>query len=1047
MIFKKIACVGFLIISILMPVKGQDIPQFDNLTTDVGLSEGFVNGVIVDHMGFLWLATRDGLNRYDGYTFTVFKNNVSDSSSISNNTAQVLYITKDSTLWIGTHGGLNTYDYKTGRFICYKNDPKSENSLSHNAVYALYEDKFGILWVGTFGGGVCAFDRKKNTFKRYMHNVNQPNSLGGNAIRAVVEDNDGELWVGVDGAGLCKLNRAQQSFTHFRNIPGDPTSLGSDIVLCVTKDKQGFFWVGSWASGITKFDPRTGKAAAYFRNSPGYVNSVASDENFAVVEASTGDFWLATRKGVDKLDPKTGLITHMQHDPLISSSLVFDIVCNLYEDKNGLLWVCTEGGGVSMMNLYEKQFVHYQSDYKTSNSISNNDVKAIMQDNAGIYWVGTRNGLNRIDMANNTIKRIYSVPGSVYSPQSNVVMCLTQDMTGNLWMGYDGSGLSKFNIESGSFTHFSEDKTNPIKLSNNSVYCVVEDRTGRIWVGTYGGGISIYTPSTGLFTRVTIDANNNMQNVVLALFQDSEGIMWGGTVGHGLARIDPGTLKFQLFESNPKDTESISNNTVYSISESGDYLWISTGGSGFDRFDRKMNKFKNYSNKQGLPSNQVRSILPDEMGNLWIATTKGVSRFNVEKETFRNFDYLDGLQSNSFNANCMFKNSKGQLLFGGKKGFNIFSPDSIKDNTTAPNVVITDFKIFNEKVTLDQEKTLREQIIVAKEVRITYWQRNFSFEFSALNFIAPTKNRFKYMMEGYDNSWIETDYLRRYASYTNLPGGEYTFRVVASNNDGVWNEKGVSLKVIIVPPFWKTWWFYGVMALLAAFAVYRYIKHRERKSIAERIHLKQEVDKAVSEVEEQKKAINKQNEELQRRMEQDKEHQWVNGGIAKFAELMRKNKENVSGLAHEILSSLITYIDGVQGGIFVLNDDEGRDKILELVASYGYNAAKYDRKSLEIGEGLVGNCFVDRKNIYLDSIPDDYLMLESGLGHAKPKILFLTPLTVDEVTIGVIELALLHELKPFEVEFIEKLAQNVAYQLYTARITARTKELLKQTAV
>jgi len=1016
--------------------------KFNILNTDVGLSENFVNAVVKDRMGFIWIGTRDGLNRYDGYSFKIYKNEVKAPGSLSNNTVQSLFISKDGTLWVGTRGGLNKYDYKTDRFIAYKYEEGDQNSLSNNAVYSIYEDHLGVLWVGTFGGGACAFDRKKKTFKRYMNNPREPGSLSGNAIRAITEDNDGELWVGVDGAGLNKFNRNTQLFTHFRHNQAEDMSLGSDIVLCIMKDREGLFWVGSWASGITRFDPRKGKAVQYLRHDPGNANTIASDENFQVVEASTGDIWIDTRKGLDKLDPRTGKITHNQHDPLISTSLSYDILCNLYEDSNGILWACTEGGGVCQLDLYKKQFVLYENDYKNFNSISYNDVTAITQDTYGNYWAGTLNGLNKIDGNTGQIKRYYSEPGNNNSLVSNNIQNIIFDSKGNLWVGTSDKGVSKMNINTGACINYTQDESNPKAMNNNAVYCLLEDRQGDIWVGTYGGGINILNTSTNVFRHLIIDPKNQMQNVALSLFLDSGGDVWCGTMGHGLLKINPISLKFTAHEFNPDDSSSISNNIVFSVAEAADFLWVCTGGGGVNRLDKKTMKFKSYTVKDGLPSNQVFGALADDKGNLWFSTSRGLSKHNIENHSFRNYDQLDGLQGNSFNQNCAFKNSKGELFFGGKKGFNCFFPDSIRDNMQKPSVVITDFKIFNESVIPSGKGAIREEITMAKEVVVHYSQNNFSFAFAALHYSAPAKNRYKYMMEGYDETWIETDNTRRFASYTNLPGGEYTFRVIASNNDNVWNDKGVSLSVVIVPPFWKTYWFFAIIAAVIAAVIYMYIRHREAKTMRKRILLEQEVAKAVGEVEKQKVEILQQNAELQKRKDEDAKRQWVNEGLAKFGEILRHNRENVTDLSHNILTSLIQHLGATQGGIFLLNDEDD-EKCLELVSSYGYNTENYDRKRIAIGEGLVGNCFVENKMKLFEQMPDGYLELESAMGHSKANTLVITPLCFDENIVGVLEISLLKKMKDEEIEFLTRLAETIASQLFSTKMTMKTTHLLE----
>lgn len=1034
----------FFLLLISFISKGQINNKFERITTDKGLSEGFVNWILKDYKGFIWIGTRDGLNRYDGYNYKIFKNDFNDPSSISNNLVQVLYETRDSVLFIGTHGGLNIYNGKTGTFESFKYIPQDETSLSNNAIYALYEDKYGKIWVGTFGGGVCSFDRKTKKFKRYIHNPKIAGSISGNAIRGIMEDKEGNLWVGVDGAGLNKFDRTNHSFKHYRHDPANSKSLGSDIVLCITPDKNGNFWVGSWASGVSVFDPLKGEAIDFLRHNPLDDNSLASDENFSIAMASTSDTWITTRNGLDKIDGITGNISHNKHDPLIESSINFDVICFVYEDREGILWVGTEGGGASKLDLYKKNFYLFENNYKNINSLSNNDVTSIIQDNEGLYWIGTRGGLNKYNHETNTFTRIYIDQNNTNSLLSNQLQAITEDTQDNLWFGVSDKGLSCYNKKTGIYTNYYTIENDLTSLSNNAIYSILSDRYGYIWVGTYGGGINRFDPKTKTFKQYTIDANNNMQNVALCLFEDSEGTIWAGTMGHGLQKYDRKTDKLIAYESEPTNSNTISSNIVYSINETDEYLWIGTGGGGMDRLNTSSMEFKNYNSTDGLAADQVMSILTDDKNNLWIGTAKGLSKFNIKTEQFRNFDSRDGISSNSFNAGSAFRNRKGEMLFGTKRGFILFHPDSIVDNNIAPQVVLTDLKIFNESVIPSEDAPLNEQITNAKSVDIQYYENNFTFEFAALHFSNPEKNNYKYKMNGYDNDWITTDHTRRYATYTNLPGGEYTFTVLASNNDGVWNNKGVSIQVNIIPPFWKTIWFYSLMFVFMGIVIYILFRFREKQALKEKLRLQAEVDKAVNEVEEQKKEIMQQNSSLQQKQEEEKQRRWFNEGLAIFGDILRNNKDDIHKLGQQILSTLVRYVDAAQAGLFIINDDISNEQYLEQIASYAYDSQHYNRKKIDIGEGLIGNCFKEKKTRIIANIPTDYLQITSALGSSQANVLYLIPLKFDEIVFGVLELSSLKKYSEFEISFLEKLTENITAQLFNTKMAMQTQYLLSQ---
>jgi PAS domain S-box-containing protein len=1018
--------------------------KFERLTIDQGLSQGNINAIIQDKNGFLWFGTQDGLNRFDGYQFVVYKPDPNNPRSISSNVVKALYETHDGRILVGTAGGgLCIYHPDSDDFTVYKNDESDLSSLSYNSVYSVYEDKDSTIWVGTFGGGVCVYNKETKGFTRYQNAPNDINSLSGNAIRAIFEDKQGELWIGVDGGGLNKFDPIKKRFLRYQHDPFDNESLGSDIVLTVMVDNEGFFWCGSWAGGISKFDPNTGKCVRYKHNAADEF-SINSNETFAFCQDRQGRIWVSTRNGLDILDQATGKFYHYLNDPLISTTLSHNVIIALFQDKSGVFWVGSEGGGINKVDLQKKKFVHFQQDYKNPNSsLASNEVTFVTSDSKNNYWIGTRNGgVNIVQFENNSYRVLNAEKNGL---SSNFINCVIEDRNGIYWLGSNGGGLNRYNANTGEIKIFKEDLTDPNAMQNNAIFALVEDRFGEIWIGTYGGGISKYIPAENRFKTYVIDANNQMSNVVLSLVEDANGTIYGGSFGHGLVEYDRDKDKFIFHENDPQNKNSISSNTITTLFIAKDgTVWIGTGGAGIDKFDRKLRTFTNYNTKDGLVSDNISAILEDGKGNLWITTVKGMSKFNVKDGKFRNFDRLDGLQDNDFIANSAYQNNDGYMFFGGGRGLNKFYPDSIVDDTTKPQIVITSFKIFNELVIPEDGGVLEKSITQTKKIELSYLQKNFSFEFSSLHYASPTKNRYKYKMEGFDADWYEATPDRRFAAYTNLPGGTYTFRVIGSNNDGIWNEEGASIEIIIHPPFYKTWWFYTIVFIIVAASIFALFKYKEKQNLIHKAELENQIKEAIDEVEKQKVEIVVQNQELQKRQEEDKKRQWFNEGIALFAEILRKNKDDVNLLASETLSSLIRYIGAAQGGLFVLNDENSEHKYLQLIASYGYNESAAERESVEIGEGMVGNCYVEKKTKTLTNLPAGYLKIESSLGSTDPNCIVLVPLRMDELIFGVIEISSLKIFSDFEISFIEKLAESITSQLFTTKISMKTAELLAQ---
>lgn len=1021
--------------------------KFKEYGVNEGVSQGNINVSIQDSSGFMWFGTQDGLNRFDGYEFKVYKPDPDDKFSLRSSVIKALYETRDGKIWVGTAGGgLNVLDKSTGKFKYYINDESDLSSLSHDDVYAIFEDKDTVLWVGTLGGGLCKFDYKTEKFTRYQYNENDPYSLSDDKVRAVFEDHDGNLWVGLDGGGINKFDQKRGRFIRYMNDPQDPTSLSGNAVLCAMVDYDGTFWIGTWAGGISHFDPRTGKSKVY-RPNPDDPNSISNDKTFDFWRTSDGKLWICTRDGLDVFNEKTETFTHYKHDPLIPTTISKNILISLYEDNSGVLWVGTEGAGLNATDIKRKRFHAIQKDINNPKSLNDNEVTGIFESSNKKLYISTFNGgVNIYDWDTEECEFLVHNPDNPNSICNNFIQAIEEDSKGNFWFGSNGGGLSKYIPSSKTFENFKEDKTNPKAIQNNVITSIEEDRYGLIWYGTWGAGIGCYSYETGAFKTYTID-KANMANVVLYVMEDSEGVLWAGSFGHGLLRFDREKDKFIFYENDKENPKSISNNVVYTLLEdkTGD-LWIGTGGSGIDRFNKKTGEFTNFNKKKnGLVNDMISGMRMDDSGNLWISTVRGMTKFNIaEQKSVKNFDIEDGLVSNDFTSNASFKAPNGNLFFGGGSGVTYFHPDSIVKNQIKPAVVLTDFKLFNESQTPIHSTVLKSNIEVAKSIELSYKQDVISFEFSALHFVSPIKNSFKYKMEGFDEDWISTTYDRRFAKYTNLPGGEYVFRVIASNNDDVWNEEGVGLKIIVIPPYYQTVWFYVLVFIVVAGLFFQILKYQKKQARIKQENLQKKIDQAVDEVEEQKKEILKQNEELFKRQEEDKQRRWFNEGIAKFGDILRMNKDSLDKLANEVLNNLVRYVEAAQGGIYTLNDDDSSDQFLQLIASYAYNLDRLELKRIEIGETLVGNCFKEEKMKHITNFPDNYLKLESALGHTKPKDLLLVPLKMDDKVLGVLEISSINALTSIKLELIEKLAESIASQLFTTRISLQTQRLLQQ---
>lgn len=797
--------------------------RFEHLTTEQGLSSDIVWSVLQDSSGFIWIGTLDGLNRFDGNKFKIYKHNVNDLSSLGDNSVQVLIEDGSKNLWIGSWGGgLSKFNPETENFTQYKHDLDDPQSLSNNRVQSIFEDQEGVIWVGT-GNGLNRLDSETNKFSHYKNNPNDSNSLSHNNILALYEDQTGILWIGTNGGGLNRYDRVTGKFTHYQFDPADPKSLSNNRVWKIYEDRFGKLWIGTVGGGLNQFDRESGEFTVY-RHDPDNPNSLGSDNILSIVEDQDGVLWVGGQQsGLNQLNRDTGEFIHYEHDPFNPRSLSHDGTVSLYVDQLGSLWIGTNGGGINRIDRNRKPISLFQHNPMDVGSLSSSDVRSILEDQSGYVWIGTVDGLNRHErqvdpgMTPAKFTHFKHDPTNPHSLSNNGILSIAEDQTGNLWFGTSLMGLDVYNRGTDKFTHYKNVPNDSHSLSNNIVRALFVDHSGRLWIGTFNGGLNQFDSETEQFIRYQHDPddpNSLSDNTVMSITESPIGELWIGTLG-GLNKFDENKNIFVHYIHNPNDPSSLSHNgasTVF-VDQEG-VLWIGTNGGGLNRFDEQSERFIHYREIDGLPSDTVMGIMEDDQGNLWISTSHGISKFNPRLETFRNYDSYDGLQGNQFNFNALYKSHSGELYFGGVDGLNAFYPSAIQDNPNIPPIEITDFQLGNKPVQIGAESVLKKSILEMEELVLSHQDRVISFEFAALSFTSPQKNRYRYKLEGFDETWTEVGSDRRFVTFTNLDPGEYVFYVIGSNNDGIWNEQGTSIEITITPPWWGTIWFRLSMILL-----------------------------------------------------------------------------------------------------------------------------------------------------------------------------------------------------------------------------------------
>lgn len=810
--------------------------KFEHLTGDEGLSQSVVSCIIQDYIGFMWFGTQDGLNRYDGKKFKIYKNESETNNSICNNFIICLFEDRNKNLWIGTKSGLSRYDRNNDCFLNYKFESDNIGKILNNQINSITEDKSGSLWIGTYGSGIINFNRLNNEYRRYSKTENEQFSLSEDKITDIKEDGEGNLWIGTWGGGLNLFDTKQKKFFHKLLSDDEQNNISIRKINSLLVDSHGILYVCT-NNGLYELVKEKNKFINYEND---HLNSFSISNNLIslIFEDSSGNYWVGTREGgLNIFDKKPNKFFNYKYEKDNLFSLSNNTIMSVYEDRSGIIWIGTFGGGINKINLQSKKIYHYTANSGNPNSLASNDVCCFCEDSENNLWIGTRdNGLSKYDKKLKTFINYIHNADEVNCICYNNVKSVIEDKDKNLWIGTLGEGLNKFNTKTNKFQYYKNIPGDKDSLGHNTVFALTPDKSGNIWIGTTGGGLNKFDCDKEIFIKFIFDANNKYSissNRVSIIFIDSDDDIWIGTENSGLNKFDRDKEKFYHYKHNPKSPSSISGNDVSVIYEdSSGILWIGTNGDGLNKFNKKTGVFRRYTEKDGLPNNIINGILQDKNKNLWISTNNGLSKFNPLAETFRNYDVRDGFQSNEFNSQAYLKLKSGELVFGGINGFNIFDPDEIKNNSFIPPVVISDFQIFNKHVQIsEKDSVLKRSITVEDEIVLSYRDSVFSFEFVSLDYNIPGKNQYAYKMEGFDKEWVYSEN-RRFVTYTNLDAGDYLFRVKGSNNDGIWNEEGAKIKIKITPPFWKTWWFraLGVFSVTGAAAgVYQNKLNQVRK--------------------------------------------------------------------------------------------------------------------------------------------------------------------------------------------------------------------------
>ncbi|MCP4154840.1 MAG: response regulator [bacterium] len=838
----------------------QEEKRIKRITTEEGLPHNNVYAIVQDKQGFIWIGTQEGIVRYDGSNFKYFNHDPLDPGSLAESNFGKIIEGENGILWLGTWGGgLDRYDPVAGTFEHHKHDQANPESIGGDHVRALFIDKEGNLWIGLGFNGIDHFNPKTGKFKHYKNRPGNPNSLSTNRVRSVCMDNSGKVWIATYGGGLDKLDPGTGNFIHYKSKPGDSGTISNNFVKSLCLDRKGNLWIGTRGGGVNKMNPATG-AVQRFMHDPADTNTPGGREIGCILEDSKGIIWIGTfSKGLDRFDPVTGKFQHFRHRKRDTYSLSHNRVEYLFEDRSGILWIGTKGGGVCKMDLKPARFKQYSGYVFDPDSSGSFNISALTGSKDGSMWVGTDgNGLfNMKKNGQQTIFKNYCpTPPQFNSLGDRRVWALLEDSSGILWVG-TVNGLKFLDKNSGKFTRINAGNDSFLRLEDNTITDIIKESPGSFWVGTSIGLFNVkkkpremtllrarYYPAFGKI-------GNGIQTYVLAVYKDSTGRIWVGIDG-GIALYNRDKDTFALYSHDPADDSSLSHSRVSGIYEdSRQRIWIATS-AGLNQFHPDKKTFTRYFESDGLACNNIMGIQEDKKGNLWISTSNGLTKFNPEKKSFRNYDTDDGLLGNDFNNNCFYTNREGEMVFGGSTGMISFFPDKVVPNPFIPSIAITSFKIH------DREMDIAGLTGSDHSISLHYTEDFLSFEFAALEYTNPGKNNYAYKLEGLEKTWKKSRN-RRFASYINIPPGEYTFLVKGSNNDDIWNNKGTALKIKIIPPYWQTNWFRVLLGSFLLFLAYLFLKIRTRASNKQKKKLEALVTLRTMELESKKDELEKIN--------------------------------------------------------------------------------------------------------------------------------------------------------------------------------------------
>ena len=800
--------------------------QFQHLSDAHGLSHNRVWSITQDKYGLIWIGTQDGLNRFDGYKVDVHRTQRGNKNSLPNSYIRCLFTNSHGTVWIGTQNGLAYYDDRSNSFESFFKDTADKNSLPGNNISVIKEDVNGLLWIGT-NTGLCSFDTKKKRFQQFLHD-DHSNSISNNHIRDIDFAPDGTMWI-TTGKGLNRLDLSTMRFTSFINDPKDTTTLSGNILTQIAMDKDGNIWTSVNETVFLECFNTKSYRVTHYRTLTEEQSHIPNNTPRDIFIDRNGRLWVGTdQAGLYLFLPGKNIFYQYKADILDPSKLQSNTVVWMYQDNSNMIWLGTQTG-VERFNPDESKFIVYRPKSITSLEVAHNSVQAVAEDPSGRLWLGTFNGIFILDRKTGAYTNYQFKPDDPHSLSNNVVQSVCRDKSGNMWIG-TLAGLNLFDPIHKNFRRFYSKKNDVLGIG--FIQSIVSCKNGDLFIGGQGG--------LSKFDFDNDSVHHLSDAAVSVIFEDNREILWIGVANGGLIKYNRSTGERERFLNILEDTSSLPSNIIASVAQ--DYqgvIWIGTA-AGLCRFNETTKKFTTFSEKNGSPKGLVTQLLIDDKDRIWMSATGGISMLNDTRSKFAYYDPADGLQGREFGGRTAVKTHDGYLCYGGKYGFNIFHPDSLRINNFIPPVILRRILIFGEELKIDSPS------IHLKSLKLSYKQNFFSFEFAALNYDHPEKNQYEYQLINFDKKVVRNG-TNRIFSYTNVPPGNYTLKVTVSNNDDQWNKAGFELELIIIPPFWATWWFKTIVVLVLVGSVLLFFKLRENRIKKEQIR-QTAINKQIAEI-------------------------------------------------------------------------------------------------------------------------------------------------------------------------------------------------------